>query len=226
VSESNRVGALYNTKLSEVKSLRAEINTAETPIYRDLLTQLQHTNPQQVSVIFSGNFPANVKAQMTEFIRLTYGTAESNGSTEKIIVLTVPKIEREYHNSGMVFLTPSTTTSTTIHETLHAMQYQFGTGQSESAQFATDRTAGESLQKLSKLVPSGTYDKSEVAYRDAVDNPYTLKLYAGSKIRDGSSYEFMEVLPMALSNISAVRQNTDRGLLELGMQILKGGRSR
>lgn len=106
------------------------------------------------------------------------------------------------------------------------MQYQLGTGQSESASFAAERTAGESLEKLSKLIPGLSYGKEEVSYRDAVDNPYTLKLYTGERTKNGSSYEFLEILPMALSDISAVRQHTDRGLLELGMSVLKGGRSK
>ena len=216
----------YNAKLAEIRALKSQINTAETPIYRDILTQLQHENPQQVNITFANSFPADVRAQMEEFIKLTYGTAESTGSVLDLSVSKIKEIERAYSRRDGIYLNASTTTSTTIHETLHAMQYQLGTGQSESASFGAERTAGESSQKLSKLIPGSSYGKDEIGFRDAVDSPYTLKLYTGNNIKNGSSYEFLEILPMALSDISAVRQNTDRGLLELGMQILKGGRSR
>jgi HK97 family phage portal protein len=220
------VALALNEKIRAAKSVSALIENAETPIYRDILNQLQHENPQQVSVTFSSKFPADVRLQMEEFIKLTYGTVESNGSILSLPVQSLRGLERAYHYRGAIHLSDTTTVSTTIHETLHAMQYSLGTGQTESAQFAAERTAGESLEKLSKLIPASKYDADEKAYRDAVDSPYTLKLYAGNTIQNRSSYEFLEILPMALSNISEVRQHTDRGLLELGMSVLKGGRSK
>jgi len=210
---------------SEIKSLKNSINNAETDIYRDLMTQLQHQNPQQVSITFDGSFPANVRAQMEEFIKLTYGTVENNGNIIPVKI-DITKTGREFALNGNLFLTKNTNVSTTVHETLHSMQYQLGTGQAESAQFAAERTAGEKLQRLSDLKPGYKYKPDEKAYRDAVDDPYTLKLYAGERIKNGSIYEFMEVLPMALSHIVRSNNHKDRALLELGMQILKGGRSK
>ena len=105
------------------------------------------------------------------------------------------------------------------------MQLKLGFGQTESERFATQRIAGETLQSLQILDPGKSYDAHEMSYRDSVDDPYTLKRYSGSTV-NGKPYEFLEVLPMALTEIAKVGQRRDTGLLELGMEILKGGRSK
>jgi len=215
----------YVGEMNERSRLDREIKNAETGIYRDVLTQLQHENPQQVRVMVSASLPEDLRMKIEEIATLTYGTAESDGTIKIMRVNAIDVLDREHSYKGNIYLTENSDTSTIVHETLHSMQEKMGFGQTESERFAAQRIAGETLQSLRILDPNKQYDAGEMSYRDSVDDPYTLKRYSMNTV-NGTPYEFLEVLPMALTDIVKVGQRRDTGLLELGMEILKGGRTK
>jgi hypothetical protein len=196
---------------------------SERDIYKNVFTALQHDNPQKVILQFDAKFSKAAQANITEMANLIYGMREADASGNPYGIYV--RFSNARAASGMTGKLPDirvngkTTDSVIVHELLHTMQKNGDYGKSESEAFAAQRTAGEKLQRLSKIYPSNGYGKDEYAYRDAVDNAYTLKVYSYRP-----DYKFREVLTMAMTDISTITTQKDKGLLEVAMQIFKGNR--
>jgi hypothetical protein len=109
--------------------------------------------------------------------------------------------------------------STFVHELLHAVQYSRSDSNPINAMlgaWAIGRTQGEQIQSLRALTGSNGYDKSEMAYRDRVDNPYTLKRQGTT----GPASGFREVLPMAFSYLRDASSRTDKELLAIALEAV------
>lgn len=68
---------------------------------------------------------------------------------------------------------------TIIHEIAHAIEYEHPEVASATADFFSERTAGEALQKLQDLQPGFGYRSYEVAKPDDFYNPYVGRVYKG-----------------------------------------------
>lgn len=215
--------ARYAAYMADKKTYETIMANSEPGIYKNVLTALQHDNPQQVTVLFDPKFPKAAQANIEEYARLIYGMreADANGKPYDIYV----KLSNARAASGYTGVLPdirvnsSTTDSVIVHELLHTTQKTGDYGKAESEAFAAQRTAGEKLRQLRRIYPGYSYGKDEVAYKDAVDNAYTLKVY-----NNRPDYQFREVLTMAMTDISTITTQKDKGLLEVAMQIFKGNR--
>jgi hypothetical protein len=215
---------MHNTSIVlRRETLQKFISQQESTIYKNVLTALQHDNPQQVSLVIDPKFSKAARANIEEYARLIYGMrkADPSGAPYGVYV----KFSNARCASGYTNGTPDirvsgkTSDSVIVHELLHTTQKNYDYGKTESEAFAAQRTAGEKLQRLNSLYPGYSYGKDEVAYKDAVDNAYTLKVY-----NNRPDYQFREVLTMAMTDISTITTQKDKGLLEVAMQIFKGNR--
>ena len=215
--------ARYAAYIADKKTYETIMANSEPGIYKNVLTALQHDNPQQVTVLFDPKFPKAAQANIEEYARLIYGMreADANGKPYDIYV----KLSNARAASGYTGVLPdirvnsNTTDSVIVHELLHTTQKTGDYGKAESEAFAAQRTAGEKLRQLRRIYPGLSYGKDEVAYKDAVDNAYTLKVY-----NNRPDYQFREVLTMAMTDISTITTQKDKGLLEVAMQIFKANR--
>jgi len=213
----------YTAYKTQKDALEKILSDSEPGIYKNVLTALQHDNPQKVKLTFDSKFPKKAQANIEEYARLIYGMreADSSGLPYGIYV----KYSNARAGSGMtggrpdIRVNSKTSDSVIVHELLHTTQKNGNYGKTESEAFAAQRTAGEKLQRLKNIYPTNGYKKDEVAYIDAVDNAYTLKVYS-----DRPNYKFREVLTMAMTDISTITTQKDKGLLEVAMQIFKGNR--
>jgi len=205
--------------------LDAQINNATNQYYVDVLTALQSNTPQQVEVVFDSNLQLSdeQKQRIQQLTQLTYGIKPdtTNGVQAQMQVnsldLTVLN-GREFERGGNIYITTDTTTSTLVHEILHTMQSRYSYGMQITEKWAIDRIGNESIQQLNTLIPNSGFRDKEQAYKDAVDQPYTLKPYIGDNAG------FFEVLAMAMTDLRNVRSRQDTGLLEIAMTVFKGGK--
>lgn len=117
-----------------------------------------------------------------------------------------------------------------IHESLHVFQHSTQALRDPCHDFAVQRTQGENAQYLSVLMNNAGYGQ-ETAYKDAVDNPYTLKTYAGNYGWDRGFYDssyatpFMEVLTMGFESM-ADPDIQDRGPLIAALTAIKAAQQK
>jgi hypothetical protein len=215
--------ARYSAYITEKKALEKIMLDSERDIYKNVLTALQHDNPQQVALVFDPKFPKAAQANIEEYARLIYGMREADPSGLPYGMYV--KYSNARAASGYTGKLPDirvngkTTDSVIVHEILHTTQKNGDYGKTESEAFGAQRTAGEKIQKLKTIYPGYGYAADEYAYRDAVDTAYTLKVY-----NNRPDYKFREVLTMAMTDISTITTQKDKGLLEVAMQIFKGSR--
>lgn len=84
--------------------------------------------------------------------------------------------------------------------------------------WALSRIGGEQSTRLSVLTGNKGYKKDEIAYRDQVDDPYTLKQYGGYTLETATPY--LEVLTMAFTDLPNAHRRTDKGLLRIGIEAI------
>jgi hypothetical protein len=135
-----------------------------------------------------------------------------------------PDRELMNRNTGTMNILPNTSLSTYTHETLHLMQAIFGQNLFYThGLWITDRINNEQLQSMQSLFPNLTYGDNEFAYKDSVDDPYTLKYYVADKnniptteevIRRNDFQYFAEIHSMAFTDLHKLYERKDRELLE------------
>jgi hypothetical protein len=215
--------ARYAAYINDKKTYEKIMADSEPAIYKNVLTALQHDNPQQVTLVFDPKFSKAAQANIEEYARLIYGMREADPSGLPYGMYV--KYSNARAASGYTGKLPDirvngkTTDSVIVHEILHTTQKNADYGKTESEAFGAQRTAGEKIQKLKTIYPGYGYAADEYAYRDAVDTAYTLKVY-----NNRPDYKFREVLTMAMTDISTITTQKDKGLLEVAMQIFKGNR--
>jgi hypothetical protein len=224
---------LANAKQNELSAAFVRFNTASTRKFgddgnaaRELLKIIQHENPQTVQITFTAKgFSKSEQARISELIRLTAGIAPDSGSPLQvnIVGLTANGGGAAWSGSGrtgkMQLSASNAPDIYVIHETLHALQYNYNYGIRATNEWAQARTAGESLKLMSTLDPDryGNAPNNMVAYKDAVDDVQTLR---SNENRMGG-FKFPEVLTMPLTSLTQSTNGRDPDLLRLFLQIAK-----
>jgi HK97 family phage portal protein len=218
--EYDAVTQQIQTEYSAFRQRETQINQQEAPLYRQLLQDLRRDNPQEVRItsMHSKLTPADMQ-RIEEFVRLSVGIADSDGKVWDIKI-------KPWKGAGMaadydtIYVNPQNIdwTSALVHESMHILQLRTQYGKDATDRFVAERTQGEKLQPLAELEPTYAHGlkKSDKAYRDGVEDAYTLRKYKGS-------YEFLEVLPMGITDISGTATTSDPGLFEWWLQTVKDG---
>lgn len=116
---------------------------------------------------------------------------------------------------GIIRSNAMTTASSYVHEALHVSQVSHPEQNMLCDLWAKKRIASDpnGLRSLNDILSVDDYEDDEFAYEDAVDNPYTLKLYAHNN-------SFMEVMTMAFTRMHELHLRGDRELLRIGLRAL------
>ena len=211
--------SLVTQGLDLSKQLRnMNIQDISDNIYINMFTQLQHENPQQVNLSFNNTYTQDEQDRISKIVKLVYGVKEAtpDGVPADLVVTLNPGRASAWQTMN---IDQTTLTSVIVHETIHTMQQRYNYGKTEVDEFAAARIQGETLEPMNKLLYSG-FASNELGYKDKVDNPYTLKYYE----LDTYGQHFLEVLPMAVTDLLTVNERKDTELLELAMRVFKGDR--
>ena len=205
-------------------------------IWGDFSSKMQHpTNPWRPQIKVSGGTPEE-RQRATVLIHSVTSMFEPPMLTGSLasepiaiarhnapVTVQLSSARAKYNNAskkiGASNETPYRLADSTIHESFHLVQEQYTDGDEFSTstmrtipqEFGKRRTNGETKQKLQTLEPHLKYDSSEIAYRDAVDDPYTLKV-AGNI--------FEEVLTMAFTDLVHAHERKDTELLVVGIRTI------
>jgi hypothetical protein len=204
------------------KLQRDEVYETVQPLtdgYMEFLTQMRHPNPAQVSITHVGGTPEE-RARAEKLISATAAMFPNDNPYGITMTVTHSPVRGHYDHDTRTIRT-DVKPGTIVHEALHAMQYAYPSTMLNGVTdiWARGRTKGEQIQSLQSLQPTHGYGKKEVAYRDAVDNPYTLRKYMeGPSVKTG----FLEVLSMAftVSRTAPIRARTDKDLLRTGIEAV------
>jgi hypothetical protein len=219
--------------------------------YNTIFNALQHPTPHQNTQIqppsdafydpingnYSHTYSGNTEQLIINVIRSTISMFpntsfwNSNLSTldftDAHLDPTHPDREAYHRTKGTMSIMPQTSISTYAHETMHFLQDLFGENLFYTHRpWITNRIENEELQPLKSLRPRNKYGVDEFAYKDSVDDPYTLKSYDANEnyvpttesiIRNGDFTQFGEIHSMAFTRLHELYKRTDH---QLFMQTL------
>jgi hypothetical protein len=210
-------------KEKEVKKLkRDEVYETVQPLtdgYMKFLDQMRHPNPAQVSITHVGGTPEE-RARAEKLISATAAMFPNDNNPYGIFLTVNHSLIRGQYDHSTRTIRTDVRPGTIVHEALHAMQYAnpdtMLNGVTDS--WAIGRTKGEQAQSLQKLDPNFGGGKNEIGYRDAVDNPYTLRSYPRGTVKTN----FLEVLTQAftVSRAAPIRARKDKELLRVGIEAV------
>jgi hypothetical protein len=229
-AEKWRLQKAYKQKLEDIRELKNEVLFESTQPYADgymrFLTQMRHpSDPAAITITHIGGTPRereraemliSAVATMVPMARNAQGDALPNN-----ITVTHSRVRGQYHFGRM---RTSSNPGTIVHETLHSLQenHKHTDINTITENWALSRIVGEKRRKLSVLDPSKDYSADEVAYKDNVDDPYTLKDYGTASY--GGNFRFQEVLTMAftVAPTKPIGGRNDKGLLRVGIEAILG----
>jgi hypothetical protein len=198
----------------------------------DVLSKLQHPNPARVFVNIDDTFDAigpTARNDTISIINGVYAMFPDDTFPPGNSVSVSHSTERAaYYPDTNSFTTYSSRTlmhDTTLHECLHAVQYNVSNYTNAPLnttlqRWAQGRAGTEQIQPLNTIRGVTMFDANEVAYVDRVDDPYTLKYYGPR----GAAGGFSEVLTMAFTGLSQSHERKDKELLAIAVEaILKQG---
>ena len=219
--------------------------------YNSIFNSLQHPTPHQNTQIqppsdafynpingnYSHTYSGNTEQLIINVIRSTISMLpntsfwNSNLSTLDFTDAHLdpkhPDREAYHFTKGTISIMPQTSISTYAHETMHFLQDLFGENLFYTHRpWITNRIENEELQPLKLLKPLNKYGADEFAYKDSVDDPYTLKSYDANEnyvpttesiIRNGNFTQFGEIHSMAFTRLHELYKRTDH---QLFMQTL------
>lgn len=189
--------------------------------YMQFLTQMRNPTPATVNITHKGGTPEE-RARAESLVSATVAMFPDTGKPFDITFSHVDSRGQYTHTNRNI--RSDVDPMTMVHETLHAMQYGYRGSQMNSIteDWAARRTSGEREYQLSVLTGIKKYKPDEVAYRDKVDDPYTLKVYTN----ESGIGQFREVLTMAFSvdDYAPIGKRRDKKLLRVGiLAVLNAG---
>jgi hypothetical protein len=198
----------------------------------DILSKLQHPNPARVFVNIDGTFDAVGPTARNDTIAIINGVyamfPDGTFPPGNSVGVSHDTARAAYYPSTNRFTTHSSGVlmhDTTLHECLHAVQYNVSNYTNAPVnttlqRWAQGRVGVEQIQPLNTILGVTMFDANEVAYRDRVDDPYTLKYYGSYAAAGG----FSEVLTMAFTGLRDSHNRKDKELLQVAIEaILKQG---
>jgi hypothetical protein len=231
-AEKWRLQKAFKQKKEELEQLKSDELFESTQAYADgymeFFAQMRHpSDPATVTITHTGGTPRereraemliSAVVSMVPMVRNAQGDALPDS-----ISVTHSRVRGQYFFGRM---RTSSRPGTIVHETLHSLQQSHKNTDINTIteNWAVSRIAGESRRKLSVLDPNHGYDSNEFAYKDKVDDPYTLKDYGVPSY--GAKTRFQEVLTMAFTvrEGSPIRGRVDKGLLRVGIEAILGTR--
>jgi hypothetical protein len=198
--------------------------TAHGEVFLDVLKKLEHPNPTRLNVTVDASISTASGATISQSVALmqaVYGMFPS-GRGDGYLTLGYHPTRGVYNHAKLRVNTDGRGVrlrDVVVHETLHAIQFRYGANDAVNAraqQWAAGRIKGERKRKLRALTSDNRYGADEVAYRDKVDDPYTLKQYK----RETRANGFLEVLTMAFTGLGSAHTRADKELLRVGVEMI------
>jgi hypothetical protein len=228
-AEKWRLQKAYKEKLEEAKELRKDELFESTQPYADaymrFLTQMRHpSDPATVTITHVGGTPRErerVEMLISSVVAMVPMARNAQGDALPHNITVTHSMGRAQYLEGR--MRTHSEPGTIVHETLHSLQenHKHTDINTITENWALSRIVGEKRRKLSVLKPEYDYAASEVAYKDKVDNPYTLK---ESKNDNGGKFVFHEVLTMAFTvkKDTPIQSRNDKDLLRVAIEAILG----
>lgn len=174
--------ARLNTSMIELKRLREEISTQKITAREIVLDTLSTGKSSTIATLKypaprAKGIPAWEEAVDTGLSRIKqlFGGATGNLSDPSaLVVMKLPPSERSYHSRGTISIAGpgSRTTTATIHEMGHWLEFREPRVQRLATEFLNRRTAGQTPKWLGR-----GYGRDEVFVKDNFFNDYMGKIY-------------------------------------------------
>lgn len=235
------IGVWYDTDREKYIKLRSEIwddADRQRKTFTDQLSVINNKTRLQVvgdrarfytdnpieldAVQNKGRFDADdkdaLKDAVADFNRLVDAAAWKNPNKR---IGVNKRRGRAYYSSGQIYVNPSESRRTVVHEIGHAFEKFNADVLKQANGFLDHRAGGELPVRLSKLYPGYRYRRDEVARKDKFTNAYIGKVYGPI-----GNQEYTEVISMGIESLYAEPYKLameDPEFFEFILTVVRGG---